>query len=97
LSGCRGRCSATSCLWRRSTPALAARLNALGLERLFFELYGQALVVRGYSSDQARAEARLEVAVVRGLLLDVLATGNRDETAAAARLFTSGHRQPRPG
>jgi AcrR family transcriptional regulator len=70
-------------------------------ERLFFELYGQALqgreyaqsvldgVVddwvgpaaavltgRGLSPEDARAEARLGLAVVRGLLLDVLATGD---------------------
>jgi AcrR family transcriptional regulator len=71
------------------------------LERLFFELYGQALRGRGYalpilagfidswiqplipalmaaglSAPEARAEARLGIAVGRGLLLDVLATGD---------------------
>ncbi len=78
-------------------------------ERLFFELYGQALQGRGHSAtfldgivetwltpvaelftqmghpeDRARQEARLAVAVIRGLLLDVLATG---EQAAATEAF----------
>ena len=71
------------------------------LERLFFELYGQALQGRSYaapvladfidswvqplipalmaaglSRSEAEAEARLGIAVGRGLLLDVLATGD---------------------
>ena len=71
------------------------------LERLFFELYGQALQGRTYAlpvlagfieawvqplvpalmaaglpRSEAEAEARLGVAVGRGLLLDVLATGD---------------------
>jgi AcrR family transcriptional regulator len=71
------------------------------LERLFLELYGQALQGRSYalpvladfvdswvqplipalmaaglSRSEARAEARLGIAVGRGLLLDVLATGD---------------------
>lgn len=71
-------------------------------ERLFFELYGQALQGRphalglldgivdawiepavelarrhGMSTDHARAQARLGLAVIRGLLLDLLATGDR--------------------
>lgn len=77
-------------------------------ERLFFELYGQALQGRsatsgfldgivdnwvgpaaalaeamGVPADEARAYARLGVAVTRGLLLDLLATGNRAEVDAA--------------
>src|SRR5215831_2411309 len=76
-------------------------------ERLFFELYAQALLGRpgtegfldnaiepwiaalapaltreaGLDSSAARAEARL--AVTRGLLLDLLATGDRDGVAEA--------------
>ncbi|MHB8290576.1 MAG: TetR/AcrR family transcriptional regulator [Acidimicrobiales bacterium] len=71
-------------------------------ERLFFELYGQALQGRphalalldgvvdawiepavelarrhGVPTDDARAQARLGLAVIRGLLLDLLATGDR--------------------
>jgi AcrR family transcriptional regulator len=77
-------------------------------ERLFFELYAQALhgrpgtegmlddvveswvrpateegVRRGYTAELARTDARLGVAVVRGLLLDLLATGDRTAVDAA--------------
>jgi AcrR family transcriptional regulator len=77
-------------------------------ERLFFEIYAQALqgspharplldgvvdlwveplarigVAQGLPEPQARAEARLGVAVVRGLLLDLLATGEREAVDAA--------------
>ncbi|HUZ22073.1 MAG TPA: TetR/AcrR family transcriptional regulator [Acidimicrobiales bacterium] len=88
---------AARAFWRRvSDPALWPR------ERLFFELYGQALQGRpgttgflegivdswldpvteygtehGMSREEARAEARLGAAVVRGLLLDLLASGDR--------------------
>lgn len=84
-------------MWRRfADPGLGP------LERLFFEIYGQALqgrpgavglldgivdswieptaryaIARGAAPEIARAEARLNVAVIRGLLLDLLATGNR--------------------
>ncbi len=81
-------------------------------ERLFFELYGQALqgrahttdlldgivddwvdpvaelsVARGMPAETARAHARLGVAVVRGLLLDLLATGDRAGVDAAMEAF----------
>ncbi len=71
-------------------------------ERLFFEVYGQALQGRspevsvldgivddwlepiaamrraqGVPARTARAQARLDLAVTRGLLLDLLATGDR--------------------
>lgn len=77
-------------------------------ERLFFEIYGQALQGRpgttelldgivdswlpagreGYSalgvaSQEAEARARLGIAVTRGLLLDLLATGERERVDAA--------------
>jgi AcrR family transcriptional regulator len=84
------------------------------LERLFFELYGQALqgrphaaplldgivenwlapgtemaLRRGIPADEARAEARLGLAVVRGLLLDLLATRDRQGVdEAMARYLT---------
>lgn len=88
------------------SPELAAQ------ERLFFEVYSQALQGRawarplldgivddwadpiarvleqaGVAPDAARAVARLQVAVGRGLLLDVLATGDVDGVDAAARCF----------
>jgi AcrR family transcriptional regulator len=81
-------------------------------ERLFFELYGQALQGRahtealldgivdawieplaevhrqlGASAEVAPVRARLGVAVVRGLLLDLLATGDREAVDAAMTEF----------
>ena len=77
-------------------------------ERLFFEVYGQALQGRphttelldgiveswlgpiaatgeamGLAPDVARSSARLGIAVTRGLLLDLLATGDREAVDAA--------------
>jgi AcrR family transcriptional regulator len=98
---------AVRAFWRRlSDPALAP------FERLFFEVYGQALQGRawakplldgivddwvsaavaqlrggGLSPADARAEARLALAVTRGLLLDLLATGDRRAVTAAAERF----------
>ncbi len=85
-------------------------------ERLFFELYGQALQGRpgttpflegivdnwldpltasvlryGVPPDQARAHARLGLAVARGLLLDLLATGDRAEVDAAMERFITAY------
>jgi AcrR family transcriptional regulator len=89
------------------SPELAAQ------ERLFFEVYGQALQGRqwakplldgivedwigpvaamleadGASPETARTVARLSVAVGRGLLLDVLATGDGHEVDAAMQCFS---------
>ena len=90
-------------MWQRvADPALWPN------ERLFFELYAQALqgspsalplldgivdawvepltelaVAHGRPEPQARAEARLGVAATRGLLLDLLATGDRAAVDAA--------------
>ena len=85
-------------------------------ERLFFELYVQALLGRlgddqfldstvegwiapvaaamvqaGGSEATARADARLGLAVVRGLLLDLLATGDRDGVTEAYERFLRLH------
>ena len=94
-------------MWERlADPALA------GNERLFFELYGQALqghphaapLLDGIVDDwlgpaaellrrfgvperDVPAQARLELAVVRGLLLDLLATGDREGVDAALERF----------
>jgi len=94
-------------LWRQlADPRLAAQ------ERLFFEIYGQALrgrpeavpVLEGLVTDwleplvaaevdagtdpaSARARARLGLATVRGLLLDLLATGDREGVDAAMEEF----------
>jgi AcrR family transcriptional regulator len=93
--------------WRHiSDPALWAN------ERLFFEVYGQALqgrpgttelldgiiddwlgpgiaygLARGMTHAQAAASARLGVAVTRGLLLDLLATGDRAAVDAAMEVY----------
>ena len=80
-------------------------------ERLFFEVYAQALqgsphalplldgivddwvdplahlVAPGRPEAEARAQARLGVAVVRGLLLDLLATGDREAVDAAMERY----------
>jgi AcrR family transcriptional regulator len=88
-------------------------------ERLFFELYGQALQgapgaaelldgiveswiepvaamrrAQGVPADRARAQARLEVATTRGLLLDLLATGDRAGVDAALEQFIALARWP---
>jgi AcrR family transcriptional regulator len=94
-------------MWRRlADPALWPN------ERLFFEIYAQALqgsayalplldgivdfwvepltalaVAQGRPEAEARAEARLGVAVTRGLLLDLLATGDRDAVDAAMERY----------
>ncbi|MGH2948935.1 MAG: TetR/AcrR family transcriptional regulator [Solirubrobacteraceae bacterium] len=101
-------------MWRRvADPALWPN------ERLFFEVYAQALqgsphalplldgivdlwvepltrigVARGQSEPEARAEARLGVAVVRGLLLDLLATGEREAVDAAMERYIAAVAQP---
>ena len=97
----------TRAFWKRlSAPELAAN------ERLFFEIYGQALQGRpgttalldgivdswlepvvellgrlGFPTEYAAAQARLGVAVTRGLLLDLLATGNRAACDAAIEQY----------
>ena len=96
-------------MWHRfADPSLAPN------ERLFFELYGQALQRRAHTAhlldgivdswvepavemsrrygvpdDVARVDARLAVAVTRGLLLDLLATGDRAAVDAAMERFVS--------
>ncbi len=98
---------AGSRFWERlSDPSLHPQ------ERLFFELYGQALqgqrwakpllagvvedwaqpirealLARGVDPDRARDEARLAVALARGLLLDLLATGDRAGVDAAMQRY----------
>lgn len=98
-------------MWRRfADPSLWPH------ERLFFEIYGQALQGRphvvplldgiveswlapaiefarrhGAPEEVARADARLGVAVMRGLLLDLLATGDRAAADAALERFVAGY------
>jgi AcrR family transcriptional regulator len=88
------------------------------VERLFFELYSQALRGRpgtvrllegvveswvdltvdlaagwGVPAEVARVHARLGVAVIRGLLLDLLATGDRAGADAAIAAFAAAYEQ----
>jgi len=96
-------------MWRIvSDPALWPN------ERLFFEIYGQALQTRahtahflddiveswlepgtalrtshGVAPELARAQARLDLAVTRGLLLDLLATGDRAGADEAAEHYNT--------
>lgn len=98
---------AASRMWERfADPAVWP------LERLFFDLYAQALhgsealagfldaalepwfapiveaqTASGMPAEAARALARLGVATTRGLLLDLLATGDRAGVDAAMRMF----------
>jgi hypothetical protein len=98
-------------MWRRlADPSLWPS------ERLFFEIYSQALqgrpgtggllddVVeawvepmvelarrRGLDPAAARVDARLGVAVARGLLLDLLATGDRAAVDAAVERYLQGY------
>ncbi|UYM07663.1 TetR/AcrR family transcriptional regulator [Solicola gregarius] len=85
--------------------------DLMPFERLFFELYGQALTGRPWAvrlldgvvddwiepvvavlraagfAGTDDTDARLAIAVTRGLLLDLLATGDRTATDAAMRRF----------
>jgi AcrR family transcriptional regulator len=45
----------------------------------------------GVPPDVARTHARLGLAVIRGLLLDLLATGDEEGTAAALDVFAAGY------
>jgi AcrR family transcriptional regulator len=109
LDDSRSLADAMRANWRRvADPALWPQ------ERLFFEVYGQALQgnpyaapmletvvdgwlepvtalfeARGFAPDAARAEARLGLAVVRGLLLDLLTTGDRAGADAALERFAA--------
>jgi hypothetical protein len=94
-------------MWRHFTdPRFAPH------ERLFFDMYAQALqarpgtagllddivdawvepvaayaIERGVPPAAARADARLGVAVIRGLLLDLLATNDRAAVDAALERY----------
>jgi AcrR family transcriptional regulator len=102
-----GPVEAMRAMWRRiADPSLWPS------ERLFFEIYGQALQGRpgtegfldritedwvelaaeysvqlGAPRETARADARLSVAVGRGLLLDLVATGDRAQADRAFERF----------
>ncbi|HEX5598981.1 MAG TPA: TetR/AcrR family transcriptional regulator [Micromonosporaceae bacterium] len=102
--------------WQRlADPALAPA------ERLFFEIYAQALfgqpwtqsfrasvieawtrpieeqfVRQGFTPAEARRRTRLALAAIRGLLLDLLITGDRQILDEAAELFAHLLTSPDP-
>jgi len=71
--------------------ALRGRLGTEGFLNVIVESWvapiAGALVKAGADERMARADARLGVAVVRGLLLDLLATGDRAEVTEAYERF----------
>ena len=56
----------------------------------------ELLASQGVPVDEAREEARLAIAVTRGLLLDLLATGDVDAVDAAMDRFTALYLHARP-
>jgi hypothetical protein len=54
------------------------------------------LASQGVPLDEARAEARLAIPLTRGLLLDLLATGDVDAVGAAMDRFTALYLHGRP-
>jgi AcrR family transcriptional regulator len=59
--------------------------SAPRLLRAWVELSASILTGMGVSTDEARRVATVEVAAIQGLLLDLLATGDRERADAAAR------------
>jgi hypothetical protein len=60
-----------------------------GVVEDWVELFAARLVDAGTPASTARTAARLGLAVTRGLLLDVLATGEVDAVDEAMELFVS--------
>jgi AcrR family transcriptional regulator len=58
-----------------------------GIVELWVAPLARILVAEGRTEAEARAEARLGVAVTRGLLLDLLATGDREAVDAAMERY----------
>ena len=76
-----------------SSHAMQGLPHAAGLRRDLVDSWLEPLaagwVVRGYRTPQARAQARLDLAVARGLLHDLLITGDRAAVDAAMRRYLS--------
>jgi hypothetical protein len=58
-----------------------------GIVDFWVEPLAALAVAQGRAEAEARAEARLGVAVTRGLLLDLLATGDREAVDAAVERY----------
>src|SRR3954451_7255788 len=69
----------------RGSPHAAPLLD--GIVELWVEPLTRIAVAQGQDEDAARAEARLGVAVTRGLLLDLLATRDREGVDAAMERY----------
>ena len=63
--------------------------TAAQLTEAWIEPVAAGFVERGYTPARARAVTRLGVAVYRGLLLDLLATGDKRAVDAAARAYVT--------
>ncbi len=64
---------------------------------VWIEPFASTLEARGFSSERAGALATLLVAVTRGLLLDLLATGERARVERAFRSFVNAIELPEAG
>jgi AcrR family transcriptional regulator len=73
---------------KRYAPSLRATSNG------WIAPFRRALETRGFSSERAEALAGLLVAVMRGLLFDVLATGDRARAERAFRSFINAIELP---
>ncbi len=67
-----------------------------GIVELWVEPIAAVLVSAGVDRAAARAEARLGVAVIRGLLLDLLATGDREGVTEAFERYLRRRPGPAP-
>src|SRR5437764_683350 len=77
----------------RQGSAHAAPLRD-GIVDLWVEPLTRIGVAQGRPEAEARAEARLGVAVTRGLLLDLLATGDREGVDAAMEHYIAAMAPP---
>ncbi|NED96716.1 TetR/AcrR family transcriptional regulator [Phytoactinopolyspora alkaliphila] len=75
-------------------PGAAAILD--GLIDPWIEPLAASLARAGFTVEDARVHARLGLAVARGLLLDLLATGDRAAADDAMELFISRYDPPSP-
>ena len=85
--GWAGRAFRSAAAIRRLTTPGYAEGFLDGIVESWVAPIAAALVEAGADEPTGRADARLAVAVVRGLLLDLLATGDRAGTTAAYERF----------
>ena len=83
-SGCSSRCTARRC---KAAPHTVDFLD--GIVDSWLEPIAAIRVQHGVSPGVARAQARVDLAVTRGLLLDLLATGDRAGVNAAMEQYSA--------